>query len=121
VTTDASTASRAPARVGPHPRRGRGRGRGRSHTVTTTPTGTGREEVSQTSSTRPRHSTRPCRKPADARPPRKPTKRPVNRAQDTGIPTPEQWAHEQLKNAPNRSQKWAREVAAIYGLHIAEK
>jgi hypothetical protein len=37
------------------------------------------------------------------------------------VPTPEQWAREQLKNAPQRSQKWARKVAAIYGLDIAEK
>jgi hypothetical protein len=28
---------------------------------------------------------------------------------------------EQLKNAPQRSQKWAREVAAIYGLTLAEQ
>ena len=28
---------------------------------------------------------------------------------------------EQLANAPQRSQKWAREVAAIYGLTLAEQ
>lgn len=33
-----------------------------------------------------------------------------------GVPTPEEWAREQLKNAPPRSAAWARAVAAIYGL-----
>lgn len=35
------------------------------------------------------------------------------------VPTPEQWAQEQLKNAPPRSRAWAREVAAIYGLDVS--
>lgn len=37
------------------------------------------------------------------------------------VPTPEEWAQEQLKNAPPRSQAWAREVAAIYGLEISKE
>jgi hypothetical protein len=36
------------------------------------------------------------------------------------VPTPEQWAQEQLKNAPTRSRAWARAVAAIYGLDARE-
>lgn len=32
------------------------------------------------------------------------------------ILTPEEWAHEQLKNAPTRSTDWARRVAQIYCL-----
>jgi hypothetical protein len=36
------------------------------------------------------------------------------------IPTPEEWAQEQLKNAPVRSEAWARRVAAIYCLEIGE-
>jgi hypothetical protein len=35
-------------------------------------------------------------------------------------PAPEEWAREQLKNAPQRSARWAREVAAIYGLEIRD-
>jgi hypothetical protein len=34
------------------------------------------------------------------------------------IPTPEEWAQEQLKNAPPRSDEWARRVAQIYCLDI---
>ena len=37
------------------------------------------------------------------------------------VPTPEQWAQEQLKNAPTRSRAWARAVAAIYGLDVREE
>jgi hypothetical protein len=37
------------------------------------------------------------------------------------VPTPEQWAQEQLKNAPTRSHAWARAVAAIYGLDVREE
>ncbi len=37
------------------------------------------------------------------------------------VPTPEEWAAEQLKNAPPRSAAWAREVAAIYCLEISEE
>ena len=33
-------------------------------------------------------------------------------------PTPEEWAEEQLKNAPPRSEEWARKVARIYCLDI---
>lgn len=36
----------------------------------------------------------------------------------TPVPSPEEWAREQLRNAPPRSRKWARSVAAIYGLDI---
>lgn len=33
------------------------------------------------------------------------------------VPTPQEWAQEQLKNAPGRSEGWARRgVARIYGL-----
>lgn len=49
------------------------------------------------------------------------TRMSVDRA-DTGkkvmVPTPQQWAEEQLKNAPQRSQEWARRVAQIYGLDV---
>lgn len=34
------------------------------------------------------------------------------------IPTPEEWAQEQLKHAPERSRAWAVKVAAIYGLEL---
>jgi hypothetical protein len=34
------------------------------------------------------------------------------------IPTPEEWAQEQLKHAPERSRAWAAKVAAIYGLEL---
>jgi hypothetical protein len=34
------------------------------------------------------------------------------------IPTPEEWAEQQLKNAPPRSEEWARKVARIYCLDI---
>jgi hypothetical protein len=37
------------------------------------------------------------------------------------VPTPEQWAQEQLKNAPTRSHAWARAVAAIYGLDVQQE
>jgi hypothetical protein len=36
------------------------------------------------------------------------------------IPTPEEWAEEQLKNAPPRSEEWARKVAGIYCLDIGD-
>jgi hypothetical protein len=36
------------------------------------------------------------------------------------IPTPEEWAEEQLKNAPPRSEEWARKVARIYCLDIGD-
>jgi hypothetical protein len=36
------------------------------------------------------------------------------------IPTPQEWAEEQLKNAPPRSEEWARRVARIYCLDIGE-
>ncbi len=36
------------------------------------------------------------------------------------IPTPEEWAEEQLKNAPPRSEEWARRVARIYCLDIGD-
>ena len=32
------------------------------------------------------------------------------------IPTPQEWAQEQLKRAPERSRAWVVRVAAIYGL-----
>jgi hypothetical protein len=39
-------------------------------------------------------------------------------AQARSIPTPEESAQEQLKQAPERSRAWAVKVAAIYGLEI---
>lgn len=36
------------------------------------------------------------------------------------IPTPEEWAKEQLKSAPARSKEWARRVAQIYSLDIGD-
>lgn len=38
-----------------------------------------------------------------------------------GAPTPQEWAREQVKNAPTRSAEWARAVARIYGLDVEEK
>jgi len=48
---------------------------------------------------------------------------PANVAADLAdaVPTPEQWAQEQLKHAPQRSQAWAQAVAAIYGLEIPKE
>jgi hypothetical protein len=40
------------------------------------------------------------------------------------ILTPEEWAEQQLKHAPPRSEEWAKEVARIWCLdisHSAEK
>ena len=34
------------------------------------------------------------------------------------IPTPQEWAEEQLKNAPPRTEEWAKKVARIYCLDI---
>lgn len=34
------------------------------------------------------------------------------------VPTPEEWAAEQLENAPARSPEWAQRVARIYGLRL---
>jgi hypothetical protein len=36
------------------------------------------------------------------------------------MPTPEEWAEQQLKNAPHRSEEWARRVARIYCLEISD-
>lgn len=36
------------------------------------------------------------------------------------VPTPEQWAQQQLKHAPQRSRAWARSVATIYGLELPD-
>jgi hypothetical protein len=36
------------------------------------------------------------------------------------IPTPEEWAEEQLKNAPPRSEEWVKKVARIYCLDIGD-
>jgi hypothetical protein len=36
------------------------------------------------------------------------------------IPTPEEWAQQQLKNAPPRSEEWAKRVASIYCLDIVD-
>lgn len=37
------------------------------------------------------------------------------------MPTPEQWAQQQLTHAPPRSRAWARSVAALYGLELPNK
>lgn len=52
---------------------------------------------------------------------RRPAERPANTAMANmagHTPTPEQWAQEQLKHAPQRSRAWARKVATIYGLDL---
>lgn len=36
------------------------------------------------------------------------------------MPTPEEWAEQQLKNAPPRSEEWAKRVARIYCLDIGD-
>lgn len=36
------------------------------------------------------------------------------------MPTPEEWAQQQLKNAPPRSEEWAKRVARIYSLDIGD-
>lgn len=36
------------------------------------------------------------------------------------VPTPEEWAEQQLKNAPPRTEEWARQVARIWCLDIGE-
>jgi hypothetical protein len=36
------------------------------------------------------------------------------------IPTPQEWAEEQLKNAPPRTEEWAKRVARIYCLDIGD-
>ena len=53
---------------------------------------------------------------------RPPARRQQRTTGDLGtVPTAEQWAHEQLKNAPLRSPAWARAVAAIYGLDVHQE
>jgi hypothetical protein len=50
-----------------------------------------------------------------------PTTIPKEKAKDRKrvvIPTPEEWAEQQLENAPPRSEEWARRVARIYCLDI---
>ena len=34
--------------------------------------------------------------------------------------TPQEWAEEQLKNAPMRSEEWAKRVAQIYCLNTGD-
>lgn len=36
------------------------------------------------------------------------------------MPTPEEWAEQQLKNAPRRSEEWVKRVARIYCLEIGD-
>lgn len=36
------------------------------------------------------------------------------------MPTPEEWAEQQLKNASPRSDEWARRVARVYCLDIGD-
>ena len=42
----------------------------------------------------------------------------ANTGEKVIVPTPEEWAEEQLKKAPPRSEEWARKVARIYCLDI---
>jgi hypothetical protein len=77
--------------------------------------------------TRPRHHRwrpRGYRTPGRARRSRPDARRIERRTTGTlagTVPAPEQWAQEQLKNAPTRSRAWARAVAAIYGLDVREE
>jgi hypothetical protein len=36
------------------------------------------------------------------------------------MPTPEEWARQQLENAPPRSEEWVRRVARIYCLNVSD-
>ncbi|GGN10061.1 hypothetical protein GCM10011609_57310 [Lentzea pudingi] len=36
------------------------------------------------------------------------------------IPTPREWAQQQLANAPERTPEWARSVAAVYGFTLPD-
>ncbi|GAA1720582.1 hypothetical protein [Fodinicola feengrottensis] len=65
----------------------------------------------------------PCAtKPPHIPRPRNPIPRRANKSQAATprkpIPSPEEWAREQVKNAPPRSLEWARGVARIYGLTL---
>jgi hypothetical protein len=42
-------------------------------------------------------------------------------AEKVTVPTPEAWAEESLKNAPPRSEEWAKRVARIYCLDIGDE
>lgn len=49
--------------------------------------------------------------------------RPSRHSARTGahaIPTPEQWAQQQLANAPERSRQWAEDIARFYGLDLPD-
>jgi hypothetical protein len=49
----------------------------------------------------------------------KPRKKPKT-GEKVILPTPQEWAEEQLKNAPPRSEQWAQKVARIYCLDIGD-
>ena len=36
------------------------------------------------------------------------------------IPTPQEWAEEQLKSTPPRSEEWVKRVARIYCLDLGD-
>lgn len=55
------------------------------------------------------------------RPKRKPRKSSGEKAGQRPMLSPEEWADEQLKNAPPRSEAWARRVARIYCLDLEFK
>ena len=41
-----------------------------------------------------------------------------NEDEQVRIPTPREWAQQQLANAPERTPEWARSVAAVYGFTL---
>lgn len=81
---------RAPARMGPHPRR----------------------------ETRQRDNHAPSPRREVVRPTTKHARKTPDR-EKVIAPTPEEWAEQQLINAPRRSAAWAKRVARIYCLDIA--
>ena len=56
----------------------------------------------------------------EVRPQRRNAQKKAKTGEKVIIPTPEEWAEEQLKNAPPRSEEWARRVARIYCLDIGD-
>jgi hypothetical protein len=48
-------------------------------------------------------------------------KRKTKQRRKVVMPTPEEWAQQQLENAPDRSEEWAKRVARIYCLDIGDE
>jgi len=67
----------------------------------------------------PPPSRRPGARGGDATTTKRKTKKTENRKRVI-VPTPEEWAQQQLKNAPPRSEEWAKRVARIYSLDIGD-